>query len=146
MKFLSIYLLSTLKFIAGPLGGYAAGFSLWQTIMVTVLGMMTSVVLFSYMGDLLNEKLIKRLFPRQKRFTKKNRRIITIRSKYGLAGVAALTPLLFTPIGGTIILTALGAPKDKILVYMFFSAVFWAVFFSMAIYFFGGYLPSWLTL
>jgi hypothetical protein len=54
-----------------------------------------------------------------------------------LAGVAVLTPLLFTPIGGTIIAVSFGAPKEKILFYMFISASFFAVLFSVAVYSFG---------
>ncbi|MDL5045999.1 hypothetical protein QQ054_08125 [Oscillatoria amoena NRMC-F 0135] len=66
--------------------------------------------------------------------------------KYGLAGVALLTPLIFTPIGGTILAVAFGSPKDKILIYMFISAVFWAVMFSTLIYLFGNtVLPEFVT-
>ena len=93
MKFLSIFLLCMVKFIAGPLGGYAAGFSLFKTVSVTVLGMMASVMLFTFMGNTLKEKLIKPVFKRSKKFSKKNRKIIFIRQKYGVVGVAALTPL-----------------------------------------------------
>jgi hypothetical protein len=48
-----------------------------------------------------------------------------------------LTPIILTPIGGTLLALSSGSPKDKIILYMFLSAVFWAVAFSVVIYFFG---------
>jgi hypothetical protein len=54
-----------------------------------------------------------------------------------MPGVAFLTPLIFTPIGGTILLTSFGSPRKHILISMLISAVFWAVCFSTVIHVFG---------
>ena len=132
-----IYLLSTLKFIFGPTLGYAAGLSLFTTIVITVLGMMTSVVLFTYMGSLLRDRVIRKLMRRRRTFSKKSRRMIRIWKKYGEWGVAALTPVIFTPIGGTVLLTSFGSRKKRILAYMLVSAIFWAIIISGVIYIFG---------
>lgn len=51
IKFAGIYFLCLFKFIAGPLLGAAAGYSLIEIILVTVLGMMTSVFLFTFLGE-----------------------------------------------------------------------------------------------
>ena len=136
-KFVSIVLLTMLKFIAGPTMGYAAGFSLATTIAMTVIGMMLSVVLFTFLGNLLKQKVLDRIFVRRKKFTARNRRFIKVWKKYGMNGVAFLTPLIFTPIGGTLLLTSFGSPKKKILLTMLVSAVFWAVIFSTVIHLFG---------
>lgn len=48
-----------------------------------------------------------------------------------------LTPLLLTPIGGTLLAISFGTPKNKLILYMFVSASIWAFVFSVAIYFFG---------
>lgn len=144
-KLISIVLLTMLKFIAGPTLGYAGGFSLVMTILITTTGMMLSVVLFTFLGRILKEKVLDRIFIKKKKFTPRNRRFIKIWRKYGLNGVAFLTPLIFTPIGGTLLLTSLGSPKQKILISMFVSAVFWAVFFSVVIYTFGNeVIPSFI--
>jgi len=137
LKILSVYLLTMLKFIAGPTLGYASGFSLFGTIAVTVAGTMTSVLLFTYLGKILKEKVINRFFKRKKLFTKRNRRFVDIWTKYGLVGVSFLTPLLFTPIGGTLLLTSFGSPKNKIVFWMLIWAIFWASAFSTIIYTFG---------
>jgi len=137
LKILTVYLLTMLKFIAGPTLGYASGFSIWGTLAVTVAGTMTSVLLFTFLGKILKKKVIDRIFKRKKLFSKRNRRFVTIWKKYGIIGVTFLTPLLFTPIGGTLLLTSFGSPKNKIVFWMLIWAVFWAGFFSVIIYTFG---------
>lgn len=137
LKALSIIFLTMLKFIAGPTLGYAAGFSLLNTILITVVGMMLSVLLFTFLGDFLRKRVFRKFFERKKKFSKRNRRFVTIWKKYGVVGVAVLTPLLLTPIGGTILLTSVGTPNQKIILYMFVSAVCSAVVFSSLIYLLG---------
>jgi len=137
IKFFSIFLLTMLKFIAGPVGGYAAGFSLLKTIIVTVTGMMTSVTLFTFLGTFLRERVFGKFFKSRKTFTNRNRKFVTIWNKYGQIGVALLTPILLTPIGGTLLLTSFRTPKAIIMIYMSVSAVVWAIVVSGALYLVG---------
>jgi membrane protein DedA with SNARE-associated domain len=147
LKVATIYFSCMLKFIFGPLGGYAAGFPLITTILVTVAGMMTVVLLFTFFGNWIKEKVIGRFFKKRNRFSQNNRRFVTIWKRYGLIGVAALTPIILTPIGGTILAVSSGSPKEKIILYMFVSACVWSIIFSCALYFFGNevlkYLPDY---
>ncbi|HYI77662.1 MAG TPA: hypothetical protein VEW65_08595 [Chryseolinea sp.] len=135
-----------LKFVFGPLGGYAAGFTVVTTILVTVAGMMTVVLVFTLFATWIREKIIMRFFKKRNKFSPRNRRFVTIWKKYGLIGVAALTPILLTPIGGTLLALSSGSPKDKIIFYMFISASVWSVIMSVGLYFFGNevlrYLPE----
>jgi membrane protein DedA with SNARE-associated domain len=143
LKAIPVYLGSMLKFILGPLTGYTAGLNLLTTILSTVFGMMTSVFIVTYSGSWLKERVLSRFSKKRNKFSANNRRFVTIWKKYGLVGVALLTPILLTPIGGTLLAVSSGSPKDKIIFYMFVSASFWAVLFSMGIYFFGNeILPS----
>jgi len=137
LKALPIYISCLFKFAVGPVAGYGVGLHFMTTIFTTVLGMMTSVVAFTFFGDWLRNKLLSRWLRNRKKFTPGNRRAIRIWQRFGLAGVAVLTPLLFTPIVGTIIAVSFGAPKEKILFYMFVSASVFAVLFSVAVYSFG---------
>jgi len=132
-----VYFASMLKFILGPFGGYAAKLNMITTILTTVAGMMTVVLAFAFFGDLIKRKIIYRFFKKPKRFSDKNRKFVVIWRKYGLAGVAALTPVLFTPIGGVLLAIGFGSPRDKLIIYMFISASFWAVLLSFIIYEFG---------
>jgi hypothetical protein len=50
MKLASVFLFSTVKFLAGPLAGNAMGLGFWPTLGLTVAGMMTSVFIISGVG------------------------------------------------------------------------------------------------
>ena len=146
LKIATVYFSCMLKFVFGPLGGYAAGFTVVTTILVTVAGMMTVVLVFTLFATWTREKIVMRFFKKRNKFSPRNRRFVTIWKKYGLIGVAALTPLILTPIGGTLLAVSSGSPKDKIIFYMFISASVWSILFSGALYFFGNqvlkYLPE----
>lgn len=137
LKAIPVYFFSMVKFIFGPLGGYASGLTLVTTILATVAGMMTVVLLFAFFGDFMRNQIMNRFFPKRKRFSDRNRKFILLWRKYGLAGVAALTPLVLTPIGGTLLAIVFGTPKNKLIFYMFISASVWSVVFSTLVYFFG---------
>jgi hypothetical protein len=137
LKIVSVYLISMLKFIMGPLGGYAAGLNMVTTILVTVAGTMTVVLAFAFFGDFLRKKVIGRFFKNRKKFSERNRKFVRIWKKYGLPGVALLTPLLLTPIGGSILAVSFGSPKDKLIVYMFISASISAIVLTFIVYLFG---------
>ncbi len=137
LKAIPVYLASMIKFIFGPLAGYGAKLQLVTTIVATVGGMMTVVIAFTYFGSWLRSTLLKRFFTNKKLFTKRSRRFVVLWKKYGLVGVAVLTPLLLTPIGGTILAVSSGSPKGKIIIYMLISACFWGITLSVATYFFG---------
>lgn len=133
LTFLSIFFLSMFKFIAGPILGFAAGYGPWKIILVSVTGMMSSVTMFTYLGSEIKNWVKTRFGKSRKLFTAKNRRIIRIWTSYGEMGVAFLTPILLTPIGGTLILVSFGSAKQKIILYMLLSALAWATFFSFSI-------------
>lgn len=141
-KAIPIYFSAMIKFIVGPLGGYTIGLNLFTTIITTVASMMTVVLVLSFFGDVLRKKVFSSYYLKRKKFSERNRKLITVWRKYGLPGVAALTPLLLTPIGGTLLALSFGTPKNKLIFYMFVSASVWSVVFSTATYFFGDELIS----
>ncbi len=129
----AVYLGSMFKFIFGPLAG-AKNLTVWETALFTFLGMMTMVFLLSLMKDEFRRKLIWR-FKRDKRlFTRKNRQMVHMWSKYGLGGVAFFTPLFLMPIGGSIIALSFGSKRSQILKYMAVSAFFWSIVTSFAVH------------
>lgn len=64
---------------------------------------------------------------RRKVFTRRNRRIVRIWKKYGLTGIAIITPVILSIPIGTIIANSLESDKKKILIYMLFSVLFWSM-------------------
>ncbi len=144
LRAIPVYFSCMLKFIFGPLGGYAAGLNLITTILTTVFGMMTVVFLFTYFGNWIRTEIFGR-FKKRKINMARAQKLEKIWKRYGLVGVALLTPLILTPIGGTLLAVSSGSPKDKIIFYMFISASVWSVVISMAIYFFGNeVLPDFI--
>lgn len=131
--FFGIYFLTLFKFIAGPVLGSASGYSPFEIIFVTVLGMMSSVTFITFLGSRL-KKLYQSKFGKPKKiFSKRSRQVVNVWKKYGEIGIALLTPLLLTPIGGTLILVSFGTEKRKIFSYMLLSALIWATFLSFSI-------------
>ena len=136
-KIISIFLLTMFKFIAGPLGGYLAGFNYAGTVVLTVAAMMSSVFVFTFLGQALKQQVLQRLFRNRRTFSARNRRFVRIWRKYGTNGVAFLTPVILTHIGGTLLMTSMGTPRPRIMVTMLLSAVFWSLVITGVIYFFG---------
>ncbi|PRY86587.1 hypothetical protein [Mongoliibacter ruber] len=131
LKFLAIYFTCLFKFVAGPLLGAAAGYGLIEIIIVTLGGMMTSVLFVTYLGNWFKSHWT--LNVNKKRFTKRKRRIVQVWQKFGVIGIAIATPIFLTPIGGTIIMVAFNVKRNKILSYMFFSGLAWVIIMGTSI-------------
>src|SRR5690606_23092579 len=100
--------------------------------------------LFTFFGNWIRLNVLSR-FKRRNVSVKRAERFNKIWQRYGLLGVALLTPIVLTPIGGTLLAVSSGSPRDKIIFYMFVSASLWSVVISMAIYIFGNeVLPDFL--
>ena len=127
IKYISVYLLSMVKFMAGPPLGVAVGISTMETILISIFGMMTSVVIFSLIGEKINVSWLPKFIREARSKKPTNKKFINLWNRFGIFGVSFLTPILFTPIGGTLLVTAMGSPKGKVITYMFFSAVFWSI-------------------
>ncbi|MBC3785404.1 hypothetical protein [Spirosoma utsteinense] len=133
-RYLSVIIASTVKFVAGPLSGMALGLTWLETAICTIIGMMITVVIISYAGAAL-QALLHRYRPRTpKRFTKRTRMAVRIWKRSGLIGIALLTPLLLTPIGGTALAVSFRVNRGQLFLYMLGSAVFWAIVQTLALY------------
>lgn len=136
LKYLAVFGISMVKFAGGPLMGIGSGLSLVETIIFTFLGMMTSVLLFStLLGEPFKLWLSNLFSKNRKLFSNKTRRIVKVWNSFGLRGVAFLTPILFTPIIGTLIAASFGETRKRIFIYMMVSAFFWAIVMSSFVYF-----------
>lgn len=136
LKYLAVYSGSMIKFIAGPVLGAASGLPFIATVVFTALGMMTTIIVLTKLSGRRFKVFIVNLFyPDGRLFRKSTRRKVKIWRSYGLKGVAFLTPLLFSPIGGALLAASFGESFKKIFIYMLFSAVFWAFAYSYVLYF-----------
>ncbi|GAA4468280.1 hypothetical protein GCM10023189_53310 [Nibrella saemangeumensis] len=133
-KYITVILASALKFIGGPLTGIAMGLSWIQTAVCTVAGMMLAVVAVAFAGEMLRQlsQRISKKPPR--RFNRRTRMAVKIWKRSGMLGIALLTPLILTPIGGTVLAVSYRVHRGQIFLYMLISAVFWSVVFTLATY------------
>lgn len=144
ITYVTIYVLCMFKIVFGPTMGYAAGLHPLESVALTVGGMMTTVIIFTFLGDRIRTKFLLKYFKPKKVFTKRNRRFVKIWRKYGELGIAFLTPILLSPPGGTLIAIALGGTPKKTIGYMFIWSVFWSFVITYAFYYSGDELRELL--
>jgi len=143
LKAIPVLLSATLKFILGPIGGKAAGLHLITTMIATAGGMMTSVVAFTYFGEFIRKHIIQRFF-KDRPERNLDGRSATWYRKYGLPGIAFLTPVILTPIGGTLLAVGLGSSRQKVIFFMLISACLWSVALTTAVYFGYDFIVDWV--
>ena len=112
------------KFVAGPIFGMAHQLSVFETALLSIFGMMTTVFIIMLIGGKPRAWLIQKL-SLEKKISSGSERFKKIWETYGVPGIAFITPLLLTPVGGSIIAVMLGGSRRKIVKYMFLSAIFW---------------------
>ncbi len=135
LKYVSVILTSSLKFVGGPLAGFAMGLHWAETAACTATGMIIAVVLFVFLGNFMQQIINKyrRLPP--KLFSRQTRYAVKIWQRFGMAGIAFLTPVFFTPIGGTLIAISFRVNKLKIIYSMLISAICWAIVQSLFLFY-----------
>jgi len=154
LKILIVFLVSSIKFLVAPALSFSMGLNFIQTWLSTTAGGILGVVVFFFLSKwllllysryffyyfhltrtkiygFLNIKVPK-LIPARK-FTRRNRLIIKIVRKYGLFGIAAMTPVLLSIPVGTFLATRYYATNRFLLVYLISSVLFWSLFMSSAI-------------
>ena len=133
-KYLSVALASAIKFVGGPITGAALRLSWWETALCTVIGMMCSVVIVSFVGQAIQQRIQKRSATKSKLFSRRTRLAVSVWRRFGIWGIAFLTPLFFTPIGGTLITLSFKLSLRQFFLPMLFFAALWAIIFSLLIY------------
>ncbi len=78
----------------------------------------------------------------KKVFTKTTRRMIRIKQRFGLAGIAAITPLISQPIGA-FFAEKFFKDKKKVILYLSVSVIIWAIGLYFILYLFHDQLQEW---
>jgi len=147
-KLVQIILISAIKFLFAPLISLKMGFSYFQTIIYTTIGGILGVFFFFFLSNIvitLYKKYlaiqVKAFFSRfkkqrnqsililektKKKFTKKNRFIILLKSKLGMIGIAFLTPTILSIPFGTFLASKYFPNKKTVLIYLSISVAFWS--------------------
>ncbi len=127
----SVFFLSTVKFLLGVSAALAHNFSFWEFVLFTTSGGVTGVLFFYFFGTFLFSFLRKKGFLKskkeKKKFSYKNRKIISIKNKYGPIGIAFLTPIVLSIPVGCIISSRYFSNNKLMLYYLIASVYFWGV-------------------
>ncbi|MCF0049762.1 hypothetical protein MUK70_23390 [Dyadobacter chenwenxiniae] len=127
LKYLSVALASTLKFFGGPIAGVVLKLTWIETAICSAIGMMFSVLILTYVGGAIQDFIKKRRKTPPKKFSRTNRIAVNIWKRFGIIGIAFLTPPLFTPLFGPILAVAFKVPRASIFLWMSTSAIIWGL-------------------
>ncbi len=125
---------TALKFIAGPITGFSLGLTWYETVILTWCGAMLTVSIMVSIGKLAVNAAVKIRKTKPLIFSKRVRYAVQIWQKFGIKGIAALTPLIFTPIGGSLLALSFKVPLPRILFFMAISSFLWALLYTGMIY------------
>lgn len=137
LEIVSVFLMSTVKFVFGgvPLA-LLYGFSFFKTVTITCLGGFTGSSFFVYASDKIIAYYKKRKARRElenpsarkkKAFTRKNKIIVIVKKRFGLFGISLLTPSFLSIPIGCFLSVRYFKDKQRIIIYMFGSILFWSV-------------------
>lgn len=140
MNEIIIILSSTWKFAATfPVALYICHMSAIETLIYTNIGGLLGIVFFTWIskGIIL---LLDKYWPARERFkvkdkkvfTRRNKRLVVLKNKYGLPGIVILTPILLSiPIGVFLNTKYYGYNKMSYL-YIFMSQLVWSLIYTFA--------------
>ncbi|MEM9023549.1 MAG: hypothetical protein AAGB22_07395 [Bacteroidota bacterium] len=126
-------LLSLLKFAVTPEIMRTAGYGYWETLFTVLIGGSLGVTLFYYSGTVVINYIdawwpgnrSSKNKPR-KSFTRKNKFIVRIKNRFGLYGLAFLTPLLLSIPIGSVLAARFFPYGHKTTVALLVAVVFWS--------------------
>jgi membrane protein DedA with SNARE-associated domain len=131
VELVGIFLLAGSKFAVavGLLVSPATEFSYLQSVAMLISGGFTGILFFYYFSSWIN-KMIAKIFQKKKKkqlFSKKVRRFINIKNKYGLIGIALITPVIISIPVGSFIASRFFSKNKLTLLFMLAGVVFWSV-------------------
>lgn len=151
-KLIQVFLVSGIKFLFAPFISIGYGFNYFQTVLFTTLGGIAGLFFFYFLSKFLIRIYFKlcpvvvsyfggeearKVYeasqckkPGRKKFTRKNKAIISIRNRYGFLGVVLLTPVLLSIPFGAFLAQKYYSKKSHVLVYLSLSVLMWSFFIS----------------
>lgn len=135
-------LFSSFKFAATfPLVIIQFEFSFMETILWTNVGGLAGIYFFAFLSEKLlswwkrtfrrsNNKILDDHQQQKKVFTRRNRRIVRVKQKYGLIGIALITPFLLSiPVGVFLVVRYYRTSRTKFL-YLIAANLLWSIIYT----------------
>jgi len=120
-----------------------------EVILVTITGGIAGNFFFTYLSAALlkalhNYRAKRHLIHRKPIFTTFNRRVIRIKQRFGLAGIAFVTPIFLSTPVGAFLAERFFRDKKKIFIYLSIATVFWSFALYFICLFFYDSLKGWI--
>lgn len=124
-------LLAATKFAmaAGLLASPITNYSYLDSVLILVISGFVGIIFFYFFSNWVN-KMVDKFFNKKKKrqkFSKKTRRFISIKNKYGLLGVSFLTPILLSIPLGCFIASRFFYKQKNTLLIMLAGVAFWSL-------------------
>ena len=152
LKILSVFLASAIFFgkVGMPSAMVFFKYNFLKVFLVTVSGGIFGNIFFTNLSSIILKKWhvyrIKRGYiHKRKIFTTANRRIIRVKKRFGLTGIALLTPILFSIPLGALIAEKFYKDKRTIIIYLSCAVLFWNIVIYFLIRFFHDSLTGWVV-
>jgi hypothetical protein len=136
-QIIAVILLSSVKFGLGgvPLALGLYHFSFFKTVVTTSIGGILGIIVFGYLSDVIlryTKNFVKKWREKhpgkvRKKFTLKNKLIVKVKRRFGLVGLAILTPTLLSMPLGMLLAERYFHNKERVILYMITSVIFWSV-------------------
>ena len=151
LKILTVVLFCSLFFskLGMPAAVILFKFNFLKVFVVSCIGGIGGSIFYVYLSAAIlkwwdNYKHKKDLFQKKAHFTKNNRRIIRIKNRFGLTGIAILTPVLLSIPLGAFLAERFYKNKMKVIVYLSVSVMISSVVFYFIYFLFYDFFKGWL--
>ena len=138
-KIIYVFIASGIKFVFGPTLATAAGFKAWESILITTSGGITGTLFFYFSSKWIIKKLFdirkknreKKLalgnWIPPKKFTILNKLIIKVKKRFGMVGLAIITPPLLSIPLGTLLAVRYFSKNENTLRALIYSVIGWSI-------------------
>jgi hypothetical protein len=143
LKILEVLLIASVKFLFAPFEAERYGFNFGQSFAITTLGGIIGILAFYFAGSYIatwwrhTMAVVKSIFLRRpaavierkpkKNFTRSRRFIVGVKLKFGLFGIAFITPCIISIPIGTIVAAHFFRKRRPVILYMLVSLVLWSL-------------------
>jgi len=147
LKILSVISLSSVKFLFAAPTSIALGFNFIETVILCIIGGSLGVLVFTFSSKYVYKIIdfTTKPFRSKKKISKKkngNQLAEKIAKKYGLVGLSIVTPSIISIPIGTLLAIKLFPDKKKVISFLIFSVIIWALILASA----GDYLVDYFDL
>ena len=131
----TIFFLSTVKFGFGLISAVYFEVEKPHAFIANILGGALGVYLYTFFGSIIKKTYLSIRYKKTtpKKFSKWNRAMIHFRKRFGMLGIALLSPVLLSIPVGVILAIQITNSKLKIFLFMFSGCLFWSLIFFLVV-------------